>query len=64
MMFENLEELLKMTHCRVQSADAGRWLCWGDGAKTWFVMERKRYAKKTKTLYQGNDLREAMQFLR
>lgn len=63
-MFENLEELLRTANCSVQTMTEGRWLCWGDGAKTWFVMERKRYAKKTRTLYQGNDLREAMQFLR
>lgn len=64
MMFENLEELLRTTDCSVQAMTEGRWLCWDQDAKVWCVMERKRYAKKTKTLYQGNDLREAMQFLK
>ena len=64
MMFENIEELLMTTDCRVVSANEERWLCWDAGAKAWCVMERKRYAKKAKPLYQGNDLREAMQFLR
>jgi len=64
MMFENIEELLMTTDCRVVSANEERWLWWDKDAKTWTLWERKRYAKKSKPLYQGNDLREAMQFLR
>jgi len=65
MMFESLEELLRLTpHCRVEAPDGQHWLCWDEDAKVWCVYERKRYAKKTKTLYQGKDIREAMQFLR
>lgn len=64
MMFENLEELLRNTNCQVNNVTGERWLCWLNDAKVWCVYERARYAKKTKPLYQGNDLREAMQFLK
>lgn len=64
MMFENLEELLKDSDCRVVSGTGERWLYWDNETQVWGVSERVRYAKKTKPLYQGNDLREAMQFLK
>lgn len=64
MMFENLEELLKTTDCRVQTASRERWLFWDMEVERWIVNERKRYAKQNKCLYDGNDLREAMQYLK
>lgn len=64
MMFENLEELLKNTECLVKSAHGERSLYWIKVNEEWLVLERKRYGKKTKALYEGEDLREAMQYLK
>ena len=74
MMFENIEELLKNTDCRLVNDTGERWLCYTEAIKeigieqekchAWVVSERQRYAKKTKQLYLGDDLREAMQFMK
>ena len=64
MMFENIEELLKETPCIIKSGNLERTLFWWGQDKHWAVTERKRYAKKTHVLYQGDDIREAMQLMK
>jgi hypothetical protein len=54
-----LEKFIKDNHIHIPYGD--RWLVWDD--RRWYIFERPYHKKNTITLYEGEDINEALRIL-
>jgi hypothetical protein len=58
----NIEEFLKTENARISCGN--NWLYWSDIYLDWWVVTREPYKRSNKTLYQDDDLSEALKALK
>lgn len=57
-----LEQFLQSVNSRLSCDD--RWLYWNQGYDYWVVCVRPPYAKRTRILYRGSNLENALAILK
>jgi len=60
---DSIEKALKDDTKDVRITNIYRWLVWSAGQSTYFVFEKRPYARHTTTLYRTDDFDEALDAL-